>query len=340
MHVIRFPFFIFGFSILWGFLLGFSGCIKNESAFDMSNALYSKFSGETAFAHVKELVNFGPRPAGSSNLEKSREYIVRELTKVGWATELQTVDKLTPEGTVKFTNVRARFNGRGWSEQVSGMICSHYDTKKFGFEFVGANDGGSSTGALLEMGRVLGLKPELAREIEMVFFDGEEAFGPNITTTDGLYGSRHYASLQVLVPVKKRPKWGILLDMVGDKDLNIRAAVQIPNSSIRDLKVADDSGHSVDMGRVNQSLELMSRQLLSVADDLKVRSKIGISSEFIIDDHIPLNTAAGIPTINLIDFDYQNYWHTPADTLDKISAESLEIAGKVTLLLIEKYLIQ
>ncbi|MDF1810641.1 MAG: M28 family peptidase, partial [Verrucomicrobiales bacterium] len=175
-------------------------------------------------------------------------------------------------------------------------------------------------------------------QIELVFFDGEEAFGPNITTTDGLYGSKHYASQMVLVPERKRPEWGILLDMVGDKNLNIRAAVQIPNASIQALKKAGEAGHVVDIERVKNKVEMMSRYLLEAANDLEVRSKFGISSQFITDDHIPLNTGAGIPTIDLIDFDYGNYWHTPADTLDKISAESLETVGRVTLLMIEKYL--
>ena len=317
-----------------------AGCGKKPLPFDEAKALYPEVSGERAFQHVVSLVNFGPRPAGSEALENSRLFIIEELEKSGWSVRRQTFEKETPDGKVTFVNLRARFGEAAWNRSVTGLICSHYDTKKFSFEFVGANDAGSSSGLLVELGSVLAKRPELANQLELVFFDGEEAFGPRITTTDGLYGSKYYALEMLLLPEKKRPRWGVLLDMVGDKDLNVRAAVQIMNSSIRELQNAEESGHDIDILEVKKSLETMSKQLLSAAGDLGVRSQIGISSDFIIDDHIPLNTGAGIPTINLIDFDYGNNWHTPGDTLDKISAESLEIVGRVTMLLIEKYLMR
>lgn len=325
-------------AIAVAFLFGFLGCDEARPPFDDATALYHEVSGENAFAHVEKQVEIGPRPAGSEALEKTRVFLTAELEKVGWLVERQAFKKQTLKGEIEFVNLRARFGGEEWERKIDGLLCSHYDTKLFSFEFVGANDAGSSTGLLLELARVLAKKPGLARSIELVFFDGEEAFGTNITTTDGLYGSKYYASKMVLIPEKKRPKWGLVLDMVGDKDLNIRAAVQIPNASIRELRKAEESGHTVDIEKVKKSIESISKQLLLAADDLGVRSKIGISSQFITDDHVPLNTGAGIPTIDLIDFDYSTYWHTPADTLDKISAESLEIVGRVTLLLVEKYL--
>ena len=79
-------------------------------------------------------------------------------------------------------------------------------------------------------------------------------------------------------------------------------------------------------------------EILSAAGDLDLRSYVGIRPDYIVDDHIPLNVVAGIPTIDLIDFDYP-HWHTPADTMDKLSAESLETTGRVTLLMVEKYLL-
>lgn len=319
-------------------LLGFPGCDKSRQPFDDSSAVYRLVSGKMAFDHVDKMVSFGPRPAGTSNLESSRVYIIDELKKLGWTVQRQAVKKETPEGLIEFVNLRARFGEPDWDRRVEGLVCSHYDTKKFSFPFVGANDGGSSTGLLIEIARVLATKPALAGELELVFFDGEEAFGPNITTTDGLYGSKHYASEIILKSPKERPSWGIVLDMVGDKNLNVQAVVQIQNASIQELKNAEAAGHSIDIEKVKKRVERISQQLLKASNDLNVRSKIGISSQFIIDDHLPLNVAAGIPTIDLIDFDYGNYWHTPADTMDKISAESLEIVGRVTLLLIEKYL--
>ena len=330
---------ISGTALLLVVLLGFSGCGDSKLPFDETTAVYSKVSGEKAFSHVEALVGFGSRYAGSEQLEKSRVYLIEQLDKNGWAVTKQSFQRLTPDGNVQFVNLRARFKTDGKEKPATGIICSHYDTKKFSYEFVGANDGGSSTGLLVEISRVLAQRPKLAKQIELVFFDGEEAFGPKITTSDGLYGSKYYSRKMVLTPVKKRPKWGLLLDMVGDKDLNVRAAIQIPNASIRDLKKAKEDGHTVDFEVVKKSVETMSKQLLSAAKDLGVRSQIGISTAYITDDHIPLNTGAGIPTIDIIDFDYGNYWHTPADTLDKLSPKSLETVGKVTLLLVEKYLV-
>lgn len=315
-----------------------SGCGEKPLPFVEENALEKQVSGDRALSHVKSLVELGPRPAGSDSLEQSRLFIETQLAEFGWETRRQAFEDKTPEGTVEFANLRARFGDDRWDQPLSGLICSHYDTKYYeSFEFVGANDGGSSTGLLLELARVLAGRPELAERIELVFFDGEEAFGPNITQRDGLYGSRHFATEMTLVDPALRPAWGVLLDMVGDKDLRIRAGIQVPGKSLERLAKSEGSDYRVDIRAVKESIRLMSEDLLAAASDLDFRSEVGISPDYIIDDHIPLNVVAGIPTINLIDFDY-DYWHTPADTIDKVSPESLEITGKVTLRLIEKYL--
>jgi len=326
---------------LLAFVLVFaSGCGEPALTFNEAEPLDAKVSGEQALAHVATLVAFGPRPAGSEALEKSRLYLETELAASGWSTRRQTFKDKTPRGEVEFTNVLARFGEGAWEGDVEGLVASHYDTKSYeGFEFLGANDGGSSTGLLLELARVLAQRPEAASRIELVFFDGEEAFGTNITAKDGLYGSRHYAAQWLLKSAKQRPRWGVLLDMVGDADLNVRAAVQIPRQSIRDLAEAKEKGgYVVEIEAVEDALRGASRDLLEAAKDLDLRNHIGISADYIIDDHIPLNVVAGIPTINLIDFDYKP-WHTPADTLDKLSAESLGMTGRVTLRLVEKYLL-
>ncbi|MDF1826590.1 MAG: M28 family peptidase [Verrucomicrobiales bacterium] len=324
------------------FFLGGSliSCSDAPKPFDPASALEKSVSGQNAYDHVKALVGFGPRPAGSKALERSRLYLIEQLAQVGWTTQRQTFTAQTTQGEIEFTNLRARFGEGRWNEKVSGLLCSHFDTKLYTrFEFVGANDGGSSTGLLVELARVLQTRPDLAEELELVFFDGEEAFGPNITPRDGLYGSKHYAK-ELLMVQDLIPDWGILLDMVGDKDLKIRAGVQIPGSSIKDLaKAREEDGYTVDMRAVQATVQEMSRHLLSAAEDLDVRKEVGISPDYIIDDHIPLNVVAGIPAIDLIDFDFP-YWHTPGDTLDKISAESLAISGRVTLQLVEKYLFQ
>jgi len=317
------------------------GCTEELVEFDNATALQADVSGAKAFTHVEQIVGFGPRPAGSDALEASRKYIEEQLQGFGWSMQRQTFTTKTPEGNVEFVNLRARFGEvPDWGARVKGLLCSHYDTKPYsGFTFVGANDGGSSTGLLIELARVLAEKPDVASKIELVFFDGEEAFGPNITPTDGLYGSKHYANEMLLVQPKQRPVWGVLLDMIGDKDLNIRAGVRIPRASLRELAADEESGYKVDMEAIDAALNTMSRDLLSAADDLDFRSYVGISGDYIVDDHVPLNVSAGIPTIDLIDFDYKP-WHTPGDTLEQISPQSLEISGRVTLQLVEKYLLR
>ena len=316
------------------------GCGEQEAPFDAAAALEKEVYGERALSHVAALVAMGPRPAGSEALEKCRSHLEKELAASGWVTRRQTFEARTPDGQVEFTNLRARFGESAWSEKASGLLCTHYDTKRYeGFEFVGANDGSSGTGLLLELANILAIRPDLASRLELVFFDGEEAFGTSITATDGLYGSKHYAATWLTEKEASRPDWGLLLDMVGDADLNIRAAILIPRSSVRELAQAGTEGRSpVDIIAVERRNQEIARDLLAAAADLDLREFIGISSDYIIDDHIPLNVIAGIPTIDLIDFDYP-HWHTPADTLDKLSAGSLEITGRVTLLLLEKYLL-
>jgi glutaminyl-peptide cyclotransferase len=144
-----------------------SGCASRTAP------LWENFSGAKAFAHVQHLVELGPRPAGSEALEKSRIYIVDQLKSFGWTTTRSEFSAPTPRGTMTFVNLVARF-GNG---KALFLLCSHYDTKTFDtLRFVGANDGGSSTGLLIELARVLALNPALAAKVELVFFDGEEAF--------------------------------------------------------------------------------------------------------------------------------------------------------------------
>lgn len=316
-----------------------SGCEESLPPFEQASALEKSVSGEEAFAHVKAMVDMGPRPAGSEAIEKSRVYIEGKLKEYGWEVRRQKFTEATSEGEKEFCNLRARFGATSWTKGVTGLLCSHYDTKKFnGFDFVGANDGASSTGLLVELARVLSEKPALASRLELVFFDGEEAFGTNITPRDGLFGSKHYASELVLLKGKLRPRWGLLLDMVGDKNLNIRAGVMVPRPPLRDMKGKDGENEDhIDHEGIKEARDLMARQLLDAATDVDLRKYVGISPAYITDDHVPLNVSAGVPAIDLIDFDYP-FWHTPGDTLDKLSPESLEITGRVTLQLVEKYL--
>src|SRR6266436_2510278 len=153
--------------------------------------IWEEFSGEKAFAHVQRLVDLGPRPSGSEAIEKSRRYIEDQLRRSGWQVTRQAFTDDTPQGKVQFANLIAQFPGQENAAPLF-LLCSHYDTKTFdAIKFVGANDGGSSTGLLLELARVIGQHPNLAAKVELVFFDGEEAYD-HFSETDGLYGSRHF----------------------------------------------------------------------------------------------------------------------------------------------------
>src|SRR5215813_12268978 len=195
-------------------VLGSVACYNSSRAAEAK--IWEEFSGEKALAHVQRLVDLGPHPGGSEALEKARDYIEQQLRRSGWQVTRQAFTDDTPRGKIHFVNLIARFGG---DAHPLFLLCSHYDTKLFDtIRFVGANDGGSSTGLLLEMARVLAINPALAAKVELVFFDGEEAF-ESFTATDGLYGSRHFAS--ELGELAKNFRGGILFDMIGDKSLQV-----------------------------------------------------------------------------------------------------------------------
>jgi len=249
------------------------------------------------------LVDLGPRPAASAALEKARAYIRQNLESCGWTVAEQRFSDQTPRGAVSFVNLIATRPERHSRGEPRFLVCSHYDTKSFDdIVFVGANDGGSSTGALLELARVLSLHSRLAGKVELIFFDGEEAYD-RFSATDGLYGSRYFAQQLENTHGQNQYRGGILWDMMGDRDLTITLP---PDSPVE-----------------------LTRGIFAAADALRMRNYFTYYSDEVLDDHSPLN-AIGIPTIDLIDFDYPP-WHTAADTMDKLSAQSLQIVGAVTL---------
>jgi glutaminyl-peptide cyclotransferase len=280
--------------------LVFAGGTANAEKPTGPQKIWEQFSGEKALAHVQRLVDLGPHPPASDAIEKARAYIDNQLKSSGWQVTRQAFTDDTPRGKVRFVNLIARFAGTKSGAAPSFLLCSHYDTKTFDtIRFVGANDSGSSTGLLLELARVLAQQPGLAAKIELVFFDGEEAY-ENFSATDGLYGSRYFAR-QLQRDKTEKFRGGILFDMVGDRSLDITLPPDSPAQIARDI--------------------------FSSADALKLRNYFTYFDRNITDDHTPLNDI-GIPTIDIIDFDYPP-WHTAEDTIDKLSAQSLRIVGSV-----------
>jgi Zn-dependent M28 family amino/carboxypeptidase len=270
---------------------------------DLSNGKpWQEFSGERALAHVQALVALGPRPPESEAIKKARAYIHAQLEATGWQVIDQPFAAQTPRGTVQFVNLIARRSDQPQNEKLY-FVGSHYDTKTFdSIRFVGANDGGSSSGALIELGRVLNQHPELAARIELIFFDGEEAY-QSFTKSDGLYGSSFFAKKARQANRAQYYDGGIVWDMIGDRDLTITLPPDSP------AKLATG--------------------IFAAADALHARNHFTYFGDDILDDHSPFN-AIGLPTIDLIDFDFPA-WHTAGDTMDKLSAESLQIVGAVTL---------
>ncbi len=176
---------------------------------------WQQFSGERAYQHVEKLVGYGARPSGSDALGRSATYIKTQLEDYGLKAEEQVFMASTPLGPKQFCNIVAKTRVQTGEPKRVIVIGSHYDTKVFtNFTFVGANDGGSSSGALLEIARIAAEQPNLW----FVFFDGEEAM-KDYTDEDGLWGSKFFVE-----DLKGKNQIGevkamVLLDMIGDKNL-------------------------------------------------------------------------------------------------------------------------
>ncbi|MDP0491941.1 MAG: M28 family peptidase [Verrucomicrobiota bacterium JB023] len=271
-----------------------------------SSQLTSSYPKGSPMAHTEAILSFGPRPPGSSALNKVRQYVSGELKKSGWVVGTQTFTARTPYGERSFTNLIARFPSgqpdKVWTQKIDGLLCAHIDSKLYpNKRFLGADDAASACGLIVTLAEELAKKPEQAARMEIIFFDGEEALQENITPYDGLYGSKAYAARWRAT--SRKPEFGILLDMVGHKNLSIK----VPSDSPKEL------------------LTLMQKQAKQLGHD----DHFGVARGPIIDDHVPLNQA-GIPTIDLIgDFSASNWWHTERDNIGILSAESLEITRQV-----------
>jgi glutaminyl-peptide cyclotransferase len=255
------------------------------------------FSGARAMDYARKVVSFGPRPPGSAALRALRAYVVAQVKTRHCEVVEDSFTAQTPTGAVKMANIIARFPGKSGRAVV---FSGHYDTKLMpGVRFVGADDGGSSTAFLLEMAEMLD-GAQYPDDIYLVWFDGEEAFG-KWTDTDSLYGSRHLAERWRSDGTLTRIRALINVDMIGDKDLDI---MQEENSSPTLLRMIWNAANLLGYGKYFLSTG-------SPTDD----------------DHMPF-VHLGVNAVDVIDFD-KPYWHTPDDTIDKVSAHSFEVVGAV-----------
>ncbi len=261
------------------------------------------FDGQQAFEYVKYQVDLGPRTLGSPAHDQVVTWLVDELTRQGWQVEVQEAQV----SNQPIRNVIAkRGEGRPWI-----ILGSHYDSRPIadrdpnpanrGKPVPGADDGASSTAVLLELARVI--PKNLAKQVWLVFFDAEDAFG---TTGPGLAtGSDYFVS-----QLQGKPDSVVVLDMVGDKNLDIYME-----------------------GKSNRSLN---NEIWAIAKQLGYSQFIPQYKYDILDDHVPFINA-GIRAVDVIDFNYP-YWHTTADTLDKTSAQSLQVVGDTMLKWLEEAL--
>jgi len=262
----------------------------------------SPFRGTVALADARRAVGFGERPSGSAENQRQRQWILSELKPLGGQITVDSFTARTPTGPVEMANIILKFPG---SSGKAIAVSGHYDTKRIPMvHFVGANDGGSSTGFLLEFARAAA-KVKRRNDLLIIFFDGEEAVLANWTDADSRYGSRHLTEKWSEDGTLSRLIALINVDMIGDRNLDI----------------ADDE---------NSSSRLRSMMK-------KAAAKLGYSryvlneSGAIDDDHKPF-ADAGVEVLDVIDLDYgpsNGYWHTAKDTVDKLSAHSLQVVGDV-----------
>ena len=261
------------------------------------------FNGAQALTYTREFVTkTGPRYNGSEGLAKAQAMLKTFFAK----DQLQedTFTSSTPEGPQLMHNFIVRFPGK---KDGVIVLATHYETNYWlrNIPFVGANDGGATTGLLMEIAANLRAHPPQGYSVWLVFFDGEESIGPQWTDSDSLYGSRHLAAKWQADGTLSRIKAFLLTDMIGDKDLDIQ--------------------------RDTNSTPWLEGLVKHAADVTGNGGYFFKTTTTVSDDHMPF-VQRGVPCADIIDIDYgpnDSYHHTAQDTLDKLSAKSLTISGTV-----------
>jgi glutaminyl-peptide cyclotransferase len=294
------------------FLMALSSCSRPDQQPQVkpqaqTSVSLPKFDGTAAFASLTAQTDFGPRTPLSKGHDACLAYLVAELQKTA---EKVTKQNFTEKGyageTLPLTNVFASFNT---TAQKRVLLLAHWDTRPRADQdpveanrskpILGANDGASGVAILLELARTMKQTPPPIG-VDILLVDGED-YGKSSDLDKYFLGAKYFAKNR---PAGYKPLFGILLDMVGDADLRI---------PMEQNSMASAPG--------------VVGMVWDAAQELGISQFVSVPGDQIEDDHLALNEA-GIPTIDLIDFQYP-YWHTLADTPDKCSSESLEAVGRV-----------
>lgn len=269
------------------------------------------FNGARAYEYLKQICAIGRRPSGSPGMAKQQELLAKHFSELGGKVGFQRFRVPHPQTgqPVPMANLVVQWHPES---KTRVLLCAHYDTLPYPMldprnpkgVFVGANDGGSGVAVLMELAHEIP-KLQLNYGVDFVLFDGEEFI---FNRGDRYFlGSEYFARAYRDTPPPFRYRWGVLLDMIGDADLQIyyeRNSVRWPETR----PLVED--------------------IWATARRLGVREFIPRKKYEIRDDHLPLRNIGGIPTCDVIDFDYP-VWHTQKDTVDQCSALSLAKVGWV-----------
>jgi glutaminyl-peptide cyclotransferase len=285
------------------------------TAFGATASLHDAFNSQQAYLYTAQIAGFGERWPGSPGHKKTENLIRETLQKDGAVIETDEFVATTPRGQVPVRNIIGKFNVSVDPKQRIVVLAGHYDTL-FKPGFIGANDGASSTAILLAFADVLAHQ-KTSMQIWLVWTDLEEAIN-SFVGDDGLYGSRHLAKKLAASGESARIRGLFLLDMIGDKNLN----------------VARETGSSSSLQKIIE----------------QAASRLGYSQYFfkydvsIIDDHASFINV-GIPAVDVVDAEFGRmgpnfdamgeFHHSNADTMNKVSRQSLEIVGRTILLTVE-----
>jgi glutaminyl-peptide cyclotransferase len=292
----------------WTFVALISVGLLPALVLGLSGNSLGNFDGARAYEHVRHLVEIGPRPPASDGIHRAQAYIIGQLRRFGCPVEEHDFHGSTVLGSLEMKNIVVKL--RGTSPGII-LYTTHYDTVRIP-NFVGADDGGSGTGTMLELARLFcGRKNSL--NVWIAFFDGEEAQGNwtdkasvqwNNDGSNNTYGSREMAAQMALSGELKHVKTMILADMIGPAN----------------VRITRDTG----------STPWLTDFVWDTAAELGHKNTF-VNEDYAVggDDHFSF-IRRGVAGCDLIDFSVRDtYWHTPEDTLDKIDAKSLAIVGQV-----------